>query len=81
LEKPITPEEIRAALKKGGRNKAPGSDGIGLEFYTTNWALIKEDIGEILNQMFLQRNLTTQQKHGVIACLPKSNAAQTPEGY
>jgi hypothetical protein len=31
-EQPITPEEIQAALQKGGRKKVPGSDGIGLEF-------------------------------------------------
>jgi len=31
-EQPITPEEIHAALQKGGCNKALGSDGIGLEF-------------------------------------------------
>jgi hypothetical protein len=77
----ITPEEIHAALQKGGRNKAPGSDGMGLEFYTTNWKIIKEDIAEILNQMFLKRGTTPQYKQGFIICLPKSNAVQTPEGY
>jgi len=78
-EKPITPEEIHTALQKEGRNKAPDSDGIGLEFYTTNWKIIKDDIAEILNQMFLQRSITQQQKHGTIICGPKSNAVQTPE--
>jgi len=34
-EQTITPEEIHAALQKGGRNRAPGSNGIGLEFNTT----------------------------------------------
>lgn len=63
LEQTITPEEIRAALRKGGRNKAPGIDGFGLEFYTTNWETIIEDLHEILNQMFMQKNITTQQKH------------------
>ena len=67
--------------KKGERNKAPGKDGIGLEFYTTSWKIIKEDIVEILNQMFQQRSITQQQKHGIIICLPKANAVQTPEGY
>jgi hypothetical protein len=52
LEQQIRPEEISAALRKGGRNKSPGSDGIGKEFYTTNWEIIKEDIGQILNQVF-----------------------------
>jgi hypothetical protein len=80
-EQPITPEEIHAALQKGRRNKAPGSDGIGLEVYTTNWKIIKEEIAEILNQMYLQRSITQLQKEGIIICLPKSNAIQTPEGY
>jgi exonuclease III len=67
---PITPVEIHAALQKGGRNKAPGSDGIELEFYKTNWKIIKEDIVEILKQMFPQRSVSPQQKHGIIICLP-----------
>ena len=81
LEQPITPEEMYTVLPKVGRNKSPGSDGIGIEFYTTNWEIIKEDISEILDQMFLQRIITTQQKQGVRVCLLKSNAALTPEGY
>ena len=80
LERPTTPEEILIALRTGGRNKAPGSDGIGLEFYSTNWETIRTDLHGILNQMFLQKNITPQQKHGVIVCLPKPNGAQTP-GY
>ena len=78
-EQLITPEEIHAALQIGGHNKSPGNDGIGLEFYTTNWKIIKEDIAEILNQMFLQRSITQQQKHGIIIFLPKSNPVQTPD--
>ena len=31
--------------------------------------------------MFLQRSITPQQKHGIMICLPKTNAVQTPEGY
>jgi hypothetical protein len=59
LVHPITPEEIRVALRKGGRNKVPGNDGIGLEFYTMKWGNIKEDLPEILNHMFTQNNITT----------------------
>jgi hypothetical protein len=81
LEQPITLDELRAALRKGGRNKAPGSDGIGLEFYTTNWEFINEDIHEIMNQILIQRCITAQQKYGVIVCLPKSSAALTPNEY
>ena len=36
LEQPISLEEVHIAVRKGGKNKAPGSDGIGLEFYKAN---------------------------------------------
>jgi len=58
LDHPITLEEIRVALRKGRRNKVPGKDGIGLEFYTTKWENIKEDLPETLNHMFMQKNIT-----------------------
>jgi hypothetical protein len=31
--------------------------------------------------MFLQKNITQQQKYGGIVCLPKPNSIQKPEGY
>jgi hypothetical protein len=34
---PLTLEELTRAVNKRGRNKAPGSDGIGLEFFKATW--------------------------------------------
>ena len=65
LEQPITLDEIFTALKTGGRNKALGSDGICLEFYTAHWDPIRIDLQEILNQMFLHKTASPQQKHGI----------------
>jgi hypothetical protein len=81
LEQPITSEELYTAIQSGGRNKAPGSDGIGREFYITHWDTIREDLLEIMNQMFLHKSLTTHQKHGIIISLPKNNGDQTLDGY
>jgi len=64
LERPIKMEEIRHALRKGGRNKASGSDDLGLEFYTTNWTTIKNYLCIVLNQMFLAKTTTTQKTPG-----------------
>ena len=81
LELPISLDKIQMAMKKGGHNKAPGSDGIGLEFYRHNWEIIKEDIHEIINQIFLHRGIKPQHKQGITVCLPKSSAAITPAEY
>ena len=35
---------------------------------------------EFLKQMFLHKNITPQQKHGFIVCLPNSNGYRTPDG-
>ena len=78
LEQPISPEEVHIAVRKGTANKATGIDAIGLEFCKANWATIIEDISAMMTQMFLQRNVSTQQKHGVIVCLPKSREPTTP---
>jgi hypothetical protein len=36
LERLISPEEVQFPVRNGAKNKAPGSDGILLEFYKTN---------------------------------------------
>jgi hypothetical protein len=81
LEAPITYEEITTALKTGAHHNAPGIDGISLEFYTQNWDIIKADLKDLLNQMFSQNKVSSQQKHAIIINLPKANGDPTPEGY
>jgi hypothetical protein len=81
LESPITYDEILMALRAGARHKAPGIDGLGLEFYTENWDTIKLDLKDLLNRMFLHNQVSTQQKHKIVVCLPKSNGDPTPDGY
>ena len=76
LEWPIDMDEILYALWKGKRNKAPRSDGIGLAFYVTNWTTIKEDLRTVLNRMFIEKTITTQQKDGLLVCVPKSGGAR-----
>jgi len=57
LERPISREEVQFASRKGAKNKAPGIDGIGLEFYKTNWATIKYDISAMMKHMFTERTV------------------------
>jgi len=78
LEQPISLEEVHIVVRKGGKNKAPRNDGIGLEFYKANWETMLGDIRDMMNQIFLERKVSVQQNHGVIVCLPKSSDPTTP---
>jgi len=58
LNQPIDIEEICLALSTGKRQKAPGSDGLGRDFYKTHLKTIKDNLHNILNQMYLNKAIT-----------------------
>jgi hypothetical protein len=71
LEELIRTEEIHQAIKSGKPNKSPGLDGIPLEFYKYTWNTIKEDLTQIINDMYIDSTINETQKYGIIFCLPK----------
>jgi hypothetical protein len=50
-EEPITREEVRMAIHEGARNKAPGSNGINLEFFQEKW----EELADIWVPLFQRK--------------------------
>ena len=52
LEESVTLEEIYHAIKTGKRNKAPGYDGICLEFLKKTWQTTKEDLLQKVNEIY-----------------------------
>ena len=81
LETPINYEEITTAIKGGARHKAPGIDGICLEFYTQNWDIITLELKDLLNHVFSHNKVTSQQKHAIVVKIPKANGDPTPDRY
>ena len=43
ISNPISEEELYAIVKTMATNKAPGPDGISIEFYQRYWQIIKQD--------------------------------------
>jgi hypothetical protein len=81
LDGPITSEEIRYAVEKGGTKKAPGRGGISCALFLLNWEVMEEDLLKLFREMFFDRKLTAQQKHGVIVLIPKTSKPMTPAEY
>jgi hypothetical protein len=81
MDLPITESELFDALRKGAPNKAPGVDGVGLEFYRLFWDTIKTDLLDLMNFMFLHQGMTSRQNHGILINLPKGARAATPADY
>jgi hypothetical protein len=81
LELPITAEELYAALKPGGPNKAPESDGISREFYMQLWDNLRNDILGVMKKVIINNSMTRRQKHGIIVSLSKDNGDIIPAEY
>ena len=63
----LSVEECSAALKGMARRKAPGSDGLPMEFYLKFWDLLGEDLVCVLNSCFKSGRLSLSQRRGIIS--------------
>ena len=81
LNMPITAEEIQTVVHRVTGNKAPGHDGICMDFFKKNWSTIKDDMLLMFNQMYSTGTKREQQKHGIVVCIPKTTAPKTPADY
>lgn len=81
LDRLINMEGIRHVLQVARRNKTPGSDCVGREFYKANWSTIENALCAVLNQMYMEERITTQQKYGITVCLLKHGGAQRPTEF
>ena len=73
---PVTIEEIKEVLKSTKNNKAPGSDGIPMEFYKVFFNDIWPYLLRSMNESFATGSLSLTQKQGIITCLPKGQKAK-----
>ena len=67
----VTSTEIFNAIKDMNVNKAPGLDGIPIEFYLKYWDIIKDDIIEIITNIIDGTLLNENQSKAIITLIPK----------
>ena len=71
LVRPITEEEIQAALFDMGPHRAPGPDGFSGVFYQKFWVYCKADIMEEIERFFNSGELDQQHNHTNLCLIPK----------
>jgi len=76
----MTMEEIFQAVKQGERNKAPGQDGICLEFIKNTREVTKYELLEVMN-MYGDGIISDQQNHRILVCLPIKPGPTRLEDY
>ncbi|KAJ8050132.1 hypothetical protein HOLleu_03212 [Holothuria leucospilota] len=79
LGSPLTVDELWKAVAKVKGGKAPGSDGIPVEFYKCFWGTVGHDLRDVFVSAFLAGSLSPSQRTGVITLLPKSGGPLEPK--
>ncbi|GBG59134.1 hypothetical protein CBR_g32151 [Chara braunii] len=71
LDRPITFEEAKTTLASMAKGKAHGDDGLPVEFYSTFWHVLGEDLVENFNNMLQGGRLPKNACNGIISVLFK----------
>lgn len=81
LEGKITIKECEESLYKMNLNRAPGYDGLGVEFYRTFWNEIKHLMINTFNHCYEKGEMSNTQKLGVISLIHKKDNPQEIANY
>ena len=74
-------DECLAALQGMARSKAPGSDGLPMEFYLKFWNVLGSDLVMVLNSCFDSGSLSLSQHRGVISLTFKKGDRLDPRNW
>ncbi|KAK3528702.1 hypothetical protein QTP70_009955 [Hemibagrus guttatus] len=71
LEHQLTSQELEAALQEMANGKAPGIDGLPVEFYKAFWSILGEDLLSVINDSMARGTLPVSCRRAVLTLLPK----------
>ena len=78
---PLTEDELLAAVRDMARNKAPGLDGLPLDFYLSFWTLLAPDLLSVLNFSFRDGHFPISLRSGVITLLFEKGDRLNPANW
>jgi exonuclease III len=81
LDSPLSENEFTEALKNQNRGKAPGIDGLTVEFYLAFWKELKTLFTQMAQESFRRGRLPCTTSTSVIALLPKTQNPDTIDNW
>ena len=73
VDEQLNEQDILRAMKETKNNRAPGNDGIPVDFYKVFWNDLRIPFMELLHYSFTHETLSISQKQGIISLLPKKD--------
>ena len=77
----LSVDECFSAFKGMAHRKAPGNDGLLMEFYLKFWPVLGADLVRVLNSCLLNRRLSKSQRRGVISLSFKKGDRLDPQNW
>ncbi|KAL0011411.1 hypothetical protein SO802_006519 [Lithocarpus litseifolius] len=75
LERRFEKEEILAAIKELGGDKAPGPDGFSMAFFQQCWRIVEQDVLAVFEEFYHHSKFEKSLNATFIALIPKKNDA------
>nr|BAC82605.1 pol-like protein [Tetraodon nigroviridis] len=76
LDGPLSVSELHAALQRMQGRRAPGINGLTVEFYKAYWDIVAPDLLEVFNESLSSGSLPVSCRRAVMALLPKKGNLQ-----
>ncbi|GMI65454.1 hypothetical protein HRI_000214700 [Hibiscus trionum] len=81
MDRPFTVEEIWETIRASDGNKAPGPDGMNLDFYKKIWPHIKDKVLRFCEDFYKGKINDKFYNHSFLAMIPKKESPKMVEDY
>ena len=81
LQNDLSDFQIETTISQMAKGKAPGPDGLNVEFYTHCWPIVKNDFVKLLNQMYSTQSIDNRTKSGFITLIHKKGPKDEISNY
>lgn len=77
----MTEEETSEVIKEMQNGKAPGPDGFNIDFFKACWAIVKQDILDVVEDSRKNKIVLKALNTSFISLIPKQENAMTPDRF